>query len=99
MSLTPAEQVATRQELQANFALSGLSFAQIAQDLATTPQRVQAALKLNVRHIEDPWILRNYLNEQLQQAGKTPVAYSKLTGDPAGYWFLDAQRIQRGRLD
>ncbi len=98
MSLTQAEQIATRQELRANFDLAGVTLAQAAQDLQTTPAHVAAVLELNVATIEEPWILRNYLNQQMIAAGQTPLPYSRLNGSPRRHWFLNQCRIQRGVL-
>ncbi|WP_061777007.1 DUF2316 family protein [Levilactobacillus senmaizukei] len=99
MSLTAMEQRATKRELQENFKLSGLSVAQAAADLQTTPDYLQQVLDLNVRHIEDPWIVRNYLNQVLRQQHHTPINYSRLTGSSANYWFLNQNRVNRGQLN
>ncbi|MCT4488321.1 DUF2316 family protein [Levilactobacillus parabrevis] len=99
MSLTAMEKRATKRELQENFELSGLSVAQAAADLQTTPTYLQRVLDLNVRHIEDPWIVRNYLNQVLRQQHQTPIAYSRLIGSPAEYWFLNEARVTRGQLN
>ncbi len=93
------EQHATKRELQENFELSGLSVAQAAADLQTTPTYLQQVLDLNVRHIEDPWIVRNYLNQVLRQQHQTPIPYSRLIGSPADYWFLNEARVNRGQLN
>ncbi|AVK60574.1 DUF2316 domain-containing protein [Lactobacillus sp. CBA3605] len=98
MSLNPVERQTTSQELQANFTRSGLSCAQVAVALQTTPERIKAVLALKVQRIEDPWILRNYLAQQLVQQGITPVPYHHLVGDAADYWFLNQARINRERL-
>lgn len=99
MSLTAMEKRATKRELQENFELRGLSLAQAAADLQTTPAYLQQVLDLNVRHIEDPWIVRNYLNQVLRQQHQMPVAYSRLIGSPAKYWFLSEARVTRGQLN
>ncbi|MFC6181834.1 DUF2316 family protein [Lactiplantibacillus daowaiensis] len=98
MSLTEAEQRATKQDLQQNFDRTGLSLGQVAADLKTTPAHVRAVLALNVTYIEEPWILRDYLQRQLVAQHKSGVAYHKLVGEPQQYWFLNQQRIQRGVL-
>ncbi|RRK11206.1 DUF2316 family protein [Lactiplantibacillus garii] len=98
MSLTKTEQVSTQQELRANYELSGLTLDQVADDLQTTPTHVEDVMELNVLHIEEPWILRNYLNTQIQEQGERPLPYTRLTGAPSEYWFLNQQRIQKGVL-
>ncbi len=70
MSLTIIERRNTKKELAANFNLAGVTLEQAAQDLATTPEHVEAVLQLQVDQIEEPWILRNYLNKQLAAQGE-----------------------------
>jgi hypothetical protein len=96
MSLNKAEEAATREELSHNFALAGRSAEQIAEDLHTDADRVRRTLVLDAERIEDPWILRNYLSCAIEEKGETPIPYSKLVGDPADYWFLDARYIAEG---
>ncbi|CAJ1228374.1 DUF2316 family protein [Lactiplantibacillus xiangfangensis] len=98
MSLKEIERTNTRQELRANYERSGLSLDQVATDLETTPTHVEDVMDLNVVHIEEPWILRNYLNDSLLDQGVTPVPYSRLKGEPSEYWFLNQQRIEQGIL-
>lgn len=98
MSLTKTEQSATRQELRTNFELSGLSLEQVAAALQTTPAHVSDVMDLNVRHIEEPWILRNYLDQVIQDQGTTPEPYSRLVGEPSDYWFLNQHRVNAGVL-
>ncbi|KRL97396.1 DUF2316 family protein [Liquorilactobacillus satsumensis] len=95
MSLNKKERERTINELQSNFRLLGKSLAEVAIQLGTTPQRVAEILKLENVAIEDPWILRQYLNEQLVQMGRKPFPYSKLTGDYHAYWFLNSSIIER----
>lgn len=99
MSLTISEEQATRKELQANFKLSGLTVDQVAADLQTTPDYVDAVLELRVSRIEDPWILRNYLNAAIQAQQQQPIPYSRLNGSPLRHWFLNQGRIRRGSLE
>ncbi|MDN6514347.1 MAG: DUF2316 family protein [Lacticaseibacillus paracasei] len=99
MSLTIIERRNTKKELAANFNLAGVTLEQAAQDLATTPEHVEAVLQLQVDQIEEPWILRNYLNKQLAAQGKTPLPYSRLQGNPAVHWFLNTDLIAKGRLN
>ncbi|MCH4170198.1 MAG: DUF2316 family protein [Lactobacillus sp.] len=98
MSLTPEESQRTKAELNANYQLANLSLAQIAQDLQTTPAHVQEVLNLNVRRIEEPWILKHYLDTQIKAAGNQPLPYSRLVGSPAKYWFLNNRFIKKGLL-
>ena len=99
MPLNPQERKATTRELQANFALTGLSLAEVATDLGTTEGTIQNVLNLETRHINNPWILRAYLIEKLEEQGIQPVPFSRLVGDPEDYWFLDANLIHNGQIE
>ncbi|RRG09983.1 MAG: DUF2316 family protein [Lactobacillus sp.] len=98
MSLTVAEKRVTKKELQRNLILSGLSEEQVARDLKTSPKTIQNILQLKVTHIEDPWILKSYLEEQILDQQKNPLPFTALKGDYHQYWFLDSRRIERRRL-
>ncbi|CAK1228291.1 DUF2316 family protein [Fructobacillus evanidus] len=98
MSLTIAEQVATRKELQENFAILNWSLDQVAEALQTTPAHLQAVLALEPAYIEEPWILKCFLEEKIRLAGREPVAFTALVGNPEDYWFLKQRRIQSGVL-
>lgn len=98
MSLTVAEKRVTKKELQRNLILSGLSEEQVARDLKTSPKTIQNILQLKVTHIEDPWILKSYLEEQILGQQKNPLPFTALKGDYHQYWFLDSRRIEQRRL-
>lgn len=70
MSLNQTEQQQTIDDLKRNFTLSGLTLEQVANDLMTTPARIENILNLKIESIEEPWILRNYLTEKLAEIGK-----------------------------
>ncbi len=98
MSLTKQQQTATIAEFSENIRLLGQPLTTIATALQTTPETITAIAQLNARHIEDPWILRNYLLQQLQEAGLPHQPFTALTGDYRDYWFLDTARIAKGHL-
>ena len=98
MSLTLAQEEATRHELAANLAKTHLTQAAVAQALDTTPKRIAEIMAFNPRRLEDPWIVRNYLLEQLQAQGVTPEPFTALVGDYHKYWFLDGNYIDRARI-
>ena len=98
MSLTPQEMQRTKEEFKENVERTGLSLEQIAADLHTTPQTIKNILTLDVSHIEDPWILKNYLEETLKIKGKAAVPFTALTGDHHRYWFLNSRRIDKKKL-
>lgn len=99
MSLNAQEAMATKEELKRNLELSGRSIEQVAADLGTSPEHVEAVLRLDAARIEEPWVLRNYFDRIITARGEVSHPYSKLVGDPADYWFLDAEYISEGRLE
>ena len=98
MSLTPEETIATREELLANFKIADVSIEQIALDLNTSSSHVQRVLDLDPDLIEEPWILRNYLNSIIEKNGDKPLPYSRLKGSPLKHWFLDQRFIRENKL-
>ncbi|WP_048001036.1 DUF2316 family protein [Lactiplantibacillus herbarum] len=95
MSLNPQQMVATRQELQENFMLTGLSKEQVANDLQISMVKLERLFALTQQSLEDPWILRNYLIEKVEEAGQTPVPFTALRGDWHRHWFLNSNVIDR----
>lgn len=98
MSLNQQQTINTKNEFQENFKRSGLSLEQIAADLNTTPAVIADTLALNVSRIEDPWVLKNYLEAALQQQGITSVPFTALVGDYHRHWFLDSRRIDKKKI-
>lgn len=99
MSLTRLQTQATRREFKINLSRSGRSLNQIATSLHTTPEVIAQCIAMQPEHIEDPWIVRNYLLDALAEQGLTPEPFTALVGDYHQYWFLDAARIERGIID
>lgn len=98
MSLSPQQIQHTKEEFQANFKRSGLSLEQIATDLETTPAVIAATLNLDVSRLEDPWVLKNYLEAALAQQGSASIPFTALTGDYHRYWFLNSCRIDQRKI-
>ncbi len=98
MSLTIKETQATKKELKANWELSKVTFERAAKDLHSSPEHVKEVLNLNPSRIEEPWVLRNYLNQLIIAKGNQPHAYSRLNGSPKVHWFLDNRFIEKGKL-
>jgi hypothetical protein len=98
MSLNNYQVAATKQEFQKNLELSNLSISEIANDLHTTVTTIENTLALNVYRIEDPWIVKNYLEEKIIAQGKKPIPFTALTGDYHHHWFLNAKRIDQRKL-
>lgn len=84
MSLNPEQMAATRHELQANFELTGLTKQQVAADLKISLTKLDHLFALTQQSLNDPWILRNYLLDQVKTQGKTPVPFTALSGDCTG---------------
>lgn len=99
MSLTKNEQVNTINELHQSFDNSGLTLEDVADSLNTDPQYIADLLNLKAHRIEDPWILKNFLEQynQAHQLGK--VEFTALKGDYHDYWFLNAQTIDMAVLN
>lgn len=98
MSLTPQQEIDTKQQINANFKMAGIPIQQVAEDLDTTPEHVQDILDLNPTRLEEPWILKAYLDEKIIADGGTPVPYTALLGDPKHYWFLNNRFLSKGKL-
>ncbi|SQC68819.1 Uncharacterized protein conserved in bacteria [Listeria fleischmannii subsp. fleischmannii] len=72
MSLTNEQITATIQELNANLVKSGLTKEQIAQDLKTNIEKINRILSLSQHSLEDPWILKEYLDEKSKNKAMSP---------------------------
>ena len=100
MSLSTAQKQATRREFAENLARLSLTPQDIATALDTTPQRIEDIIALrNIRRLEDAWVVRRYLLEYATQTGIGLKPFTALRGNPEDYWFLDASRIDRMKLD
>jgi len=98
MTLNAQQMQATRDELQANFALTGLTKQQVARDLQISETKLNHLFDLTQQSLSDPWILRNYLIEKVEAAGKTPVPFTALGGDWHRHWFLDTNAIDNAQM-
>jgi len=98
MSLNPQQMDNARKEFRENFERTGLSFEQIAADLNTTPAIIEDTLNLTVSRIEDPWVLKNCLEDQLSTQGKRAVPFTALAGDYHRHWFLNSRRIDKKKI-
>lgn len=98
MSLNPQQMINTKKEFQDNFERTGLSLEQIAADLHTTPNVIDNTLNLEANQIEDPWVLKNYLEDVLEQQGTNSVPFTALVGDYHSYWFLNSSRIDQKKI-
>lgn len=91
MSLDAEELSRTRAELAANLARTSLTRAEVAADLAFDEARLDAAL--NPTGSGDPsdvWLLRDYLEHAVRDAGGEPVPFTVLTTQSrrmAERWF------------
>lgn len=93
MSLNKQEKINTINELNANFKLLNQSTSEVAKKLNTTEDKINDILNLKTKNIEDPWILLTFMNEELAKENKTPVSYSKLSGDYNQLFFLNCSII------
>lgn len=100
MSLSIEQKRATREEFSENFTRVGITPAEAAHDLEVTPRRIEDIANLrHIRHLEDAWILRRYLQQRAEEEGITLAPFTALRGNPDDYWFLDAERVKRMQLD
>jgi hypothetical protein len=93
MSLNRIEVETTRRELQANFALSELSAAEVCADLTWSHTEFAAALSVEADPV-DVWLLRDYLEQAVTDHGLDPAPFTVLTEQSrtrAVLWF-DLQR-------
>ncbi|GAX01582.1 DUF2316 family protein [Secundilactobacillus silagei] len=98
MSLNPQQITNTKNELQANFELSGLTRKQVASDLQISLTKLDHLMTLTQESLNDPWILRNYLIEKVEDKGEKPVPFTALTGDWHRHWFLNSHLIDARQM-
>lgn len=98
MSLNAQEMENTRYELAENFRRTGLTEQQVADDLGISLTKLQNVMTLNQCSLEDPWILRNYLLEKVEENGEMVVPFSALAGDWNRHWFLNSRKIDSGKM-
>ncbi|ANK59553.1 DUF2316 family protein [Loigolactobacillus backii] len=98
MSLNPQQIKNTINELHENFVRSGLTKEQVASDLNISMTKLDHLFSLTQQSMDDPWILRNYLNDKVADNGQEPVPYSALVGDWHQYWFLNTRAIDKGEI-
>ena len=93
MSLTEKQLTDTRFELIDNFKKTGLTLEEIADDLKCSKDYLIKVFNLNSDRLEDPWILRNYLIENLTSKNINITPFTALVGNSEDYWFLDSEYI------
>ncbi|ALZ87252.1 hypothetical protein APT62_01780 [Aerococcus urinaeequi] len=98
MSLTYSQQKATIREFQEAVMRSNLTIQEIAGDFKTSQKRIDAILNLQPLGIEEPWILKECLNEKITDQGNSPVKFTALRGDYHQYGFLNSSRIGKRQL-
>lgn len=98
MTLTQQQKQNTIREFHDNVVLTGLSMETIAKDLNTTTEKLSKLMSLSVESLEEPWILKNYLIEQIEKQGESPIPFTALVGDYHDYWFLDSSKIDKRAL-
>ena len=98
MSLTFAQQEATKKELKESMALVNMTAQDIANALLVDEQVVLNVLELKGKAIESPWILKEFLQEEARNQGKEPIAFTALTGDYHHYWFLNSKIIEQKKI-
>lgn len=98
MSLTLDQQAATIKEFKQALQEADLTVDDLAKHFSTSPEYIESKLNLQPSRLEDPWILKSYLNAQIDRQGGRTIPFSALKGDPHQYWFLDSRIIDKGQL-
>ncbi|WP_163654101.1 DUF2316 family protein [Listeria sp. PSOL-1] len=98
MSLTFAQRQNTIQELKKSLEISGLTIAEVANQLDTHENNIHSILHLKTNSLEDPWILKEFLTTQIIKQGKMPVTFTALVGDFHHYPFLNSKKIEQLQL-
>lgn len=99
MSLNFLEKKRTSKELKSNFELLGKSSKEVAVALGTNEDKINDILNLKNAKMEDPWILKNYMDTEIRKNGKEPIKYSKLVGNHENYYFLDIDYINGKKIE
>lgn len=96
MSLTFAHRQATSSELQANLALSGLTPEIVERELGLTHEQFEEVLHVSMQaKPAEVWLLRDFLELAVREAGREPAPYSVLTPEmreAARRWFPRMRR-------
>jgi hypothetical protein len=96
MSLTFAHRKATSTELQTNLALSGLTPATVERELGLTHEQFEDVLHVSMHaKPHEVWLLRDFLDLAVREAGHEPAPYSVLTPEmreAARRWFPRMRR-------
>ncbi len=98
MSLNRIERRNTKEEFTQNIKLCGLTNAQLATKLNVTENKLESVLELQSTHIEDPWIVVEFLKNYARVNDLKLIPFSKLAGDYNNYWFLDLAYISKGQI-
>ena len=97
MSLTNQQRINTKNEFKQALELSGLTIKEIATQLNTSEDVIFNTLELNCK-IENPWILKDFLNQKIKEKGEKPVKLTALKGNHHLYWFLNSKDIDNRKI-
>ena len=97
--LSEQQEEDTRRQLKESLDLAGVDIQTIADDLGTTAEYIERLFRLEPIRLEDTWILRNYLEDKVEKAGKEPVKFTSLRKNAYHIiWFLDAKYIDGRKI-
>lgn len=82
MSLTLNQQAATIKEFEQALQKAHLTVDDLVKHFLISPEYIESVLNLQPSRLEDPWILKGYLNAQIDRQGGQPIPFSSLKGDP-----------------
>lgn len=99
MTLSRKQIETTKKEFQENLVRSQKTVDVVASELGTSVEQIYRILELNIREIEQPWILKNYLVETIESLGEKAVPFTALKGEYHEYWFLDKDKIENKLIE
>ncbi len=85
--LSKQETLATKEELVENFKRLGTAPAQVAHDLEISLSELERVLTMSHPNPAHVWMLRDYLEDKLIEAGKKVYPFSKLADHSVNRWF------------
>ncbi|MFF5514341.1 DUF2316 family protein [Staphylococcus capitis] len=98
MSVNKEQRRITAMELQKHFHESTLNSEDIANKMSISVEEVEKVLNMNAPNsffgnqlqtfIHHVWDIRDMINSNIKENGKTPEEYTYLKGEKEDYWFL-----------
>ena len=97
--LSKQEILATKSELAENFRRLGAEKDRVAYDLEISLAELERVLTMSHPNPAHVWMLRDYLEDKLLEAGKDVYPFSKLADHIANRWFTYQRPWRREKGD